>query len=457
VVALGCAGGGASASQPLPGDLGVSATIYGAGSQVSTSSVTLQQLVNEGCPQYTFQHDAYADSGGVPGSPIWSLWGVLGCMSGVDENPQISVVVYKSQGGREASLDGAELQPENSAFEYGDAPIVATDRTYAEYYRPARDASDDNGADNVQTSTLEVDVYEGGTLTVVPQASATSISAGATVTFTSNVTGGTDYDWNFDQVAPDSSAANPPPVTFPSGGNYPVSLEAWNPATGAGGSGTVTINVTSPNPPPTTTGTTPNNSNGTNTNPAAPNNGPAKGNQKPTSPASPSTHPRTQQHSNTHQGNKVHKHKTPTTQTQTTSQTTTTTPTAGASGGSGSDNTGSGQSAPSTTSAPNSPGITPAHAKSHLPSPSTTKPLAPEPPPPNAPVVSGRLISDVILLPAAASPLVSTVAAATPTAMRQGVRASVLPILGGVAAVVLLLGLGAARELRGRRGLRFGS
>ena len=78
------------------------------------------------------------------------------------------------------------------------------------------------------------------------------------------------------------------------------------------------------------------------------------------------------------------------------------------------------------------------------------------------PRVTGLLISEVTPVPAAISPLVRTVPAAVVTAppARQAIRASLLPVFGAALALVLLLGLGARRELRTRRdwrALRFGS
>ena len=80
-----------------------------------------------------------------------------------------------------------------------------------------------------------------------------------------------------------------------------------------------------------------------------------------------------------------------------------------------------------------------------------TRPASP--PPPSGPLVAGLLISDVTPLPPGASPLVHTAPARPATAppARQAIRATLLPALGGGLAVLLLLGLGAGRELRGRR------
>jgi hypothetical protein len=63
--------------------------------------------------------------------------------------------------------------------------------------------------------------------------------------------------------------------------------------------------------------------------------------------------------------------------------------------------------------------------------------------------VAGRLISDVIPLVPGASPLVHIVPAtvASAPAARRALRASVLPAIGAALAVLLLLALGAGREL----------
>jgi hypothetical protein len=71
-------------------------------------------------------------------------------------------------------------------------------------------------------------------------------------------------------------------------------------------------------------------------------------------------------------------------------------------------------------------------------------------------VVTGRLISDVTALPPDASPLVQAVPApaASAPAVRRAIGTSLLPGLAAGFAVLVLLGLGAGRELRGLRGLR---
>jgi hypothetical protein len=67
--------------------------------------------------------------------------------------------------------------------------------------------------------------------------------------------------------------------------------------------------------------------------------------------------------------------------------------------------------------------------------------------------VRGLLIADIHPVSLSASPLVTTAEppVATAAPVRRGVRASVIPGLGAALAIVLLLGLGAGRELRDRR------
>ena len=128
---------------------------------------------------------------------------------------------------------------------------------------------------------------------------------------------------------------------------------------------------------------------------------------------------------------------------------------------------GSGTTTPA--SRPSSPAVTPP-ATTHSVTPRSrgrqqTSHLKAAPPPApgaQAPVVTGQLVSDVTPLPAGESPLVHVEAgvAATSQAARTRSSGSPLgPIVGGLA-VIALLALGARRELRGKRDwrtLRFGS
>lgn len=63
----------------------------------------------------------------------------------------------------------------------------------------------------------------------------------------------------------------------------------------------------------------------------------------------------------------------------------------------------------------------------------------------------GRLIADVVAVPLDQSPLLPQPSVAVPPPVRPGVRASVVPGLGAALVIVLLLALGAGRELLTKR------
>ena len=110
-------------------------------------------------------------------------------------------------------------------------------------------------------SPLQLDVFEGATIPVTPNASPRRFDAGGTVTFTASVhTRHTlvSYDWDFDGGATDSTTASPHPV-FHYPGVYKVGVQVIDSA-GEHGNGWVTITVNNANgtPPPIKhSGTTP--------------------------------------------------------------------------------------------------------------------------------------------------------------------------------------------------------
>jgi hypothetical protein len=143
-----------------------------------------------------------------------------------------------------------------------------------------------------------------------------------------------------------------------------------------------------------------------------------------------------------------------TTSATTTSATTTTTPAASTTSTT-TPTTSTTPTGPARTSPPSRPraATRPPRRAAHR----ATHPAAPA----RTTLVTGRLVADVVPLAPGASPLVHTVPAATVTApgVRRAASAPATKILLAALAVVALLGLGAARELRGRRDwrtLRFG-
>jgi PKD domain-containing protein len=444
----------------------VVATVYAAGKSPTTDSVSLASLQSNSqrCPQYPgtsmeelgrnppAQNVPLPPSGTQTGT--WGLGTILSCLeTPIPLATVTGVTVIAGDGAPEEGPNSQLTRPDlasPSDFENtAEVPVIEDDGSLIQYDRPSRNSTDPNRLDEVQGSAngqaqpIQINVFEGPALTVTATASQTTVAAGGTVSFTATVSPGDQpglaYSWNFDGGAPDSQSPNPQ-VKFAAGGQFEVTLEVTDPA-GGGGGATISIAVTSATPPPA--------------NP----NGPSKG---PTHSSGTTSGGRTG--NQTGQGGSAGGHGSGTASGGTG-------PTG--SGGAGSAAPGgrasSGNGAPSAQ--PSQPG-TPAandsgpgssqsqprgasHTRAHdhgansnagrPPSASGANPLT-------APV-SGLLISDVTPVAPGASSLVRVIRAppATAPAIRTPTSASPWPILGASLAVLLLLGLGAGRELRGRR------
>jgi PKD repeat protein len=401
---------------------------------------------------------------------VWALSTILGCL----EPKPVSLV---GQGGVTVlGTDGTPQSDSGSQLTASDlaapgstdfnnpqeAPVVSNLGTAIRYDRPWRGASqgqtDDDYLDQVteslngQAQPLTIEVFEGQLLSVTIHTSDTTVQAGSSVSFSATTSGqGAStlaYSWTFDGAAPSSTSPNPQ-VTFADQGQYNVTVQVTDTA---GGGGVASLPITVGTPPAPSTGGHKQKGAGTNKKSHAPTGpkksgghhagGPAgkpKSGQS-TTPAKTNTNTTggtTTQPSTTAQT-------TPTTTTPTTTTPTTTTPTT---------------TAPTTTGTTPHPSTAPRTPRTHPPAP-LTRPSTPVPF--AGPRVTGQLISDVTTIPAANSPLVRIVPAAVATAppARRAIRASLLPAFGAGLAVILLLGLGARRELRTRRAwrtLRFGS
>jgi PKD repeat protein len=424
----------------------VVATVFASGS-TTTDSVTLGDLQGNAarCPQYARSSmEEYGLNGSTtvglpPSGPQTGTWGlgtVLGCLKTPIPLAAVkSVIVIGGNGAPEAGpnsqLTPADLRAPSDFNNSAEVPVIEDNGSVSSYDRPWREGSDLNYLDEVHESQtpISIAVFEGPRLTVSVSASPTTVAAGGTVDFTANVSPanqpGLKYSWNFDGGAADSTAASPQ-VNFGSGGQYTVSVQVTD-AAGGGGGATIPITVTSSSSTP----------------PAANPNGPKTG---PT-------------HSNGNtpggrQGNQ--------------------TPHGGSSGAGGNATGDSSQTAP-TGSGPGNAAGQPANPQSaasrggsahhqaqrtrsvtHGSKPvNGPKPAAPSTNPLAVPV-NGLLISDVSPVAPGASPLVHVVQASPATApdLRTPTGTSPWPIVGAGVAVLLLLGLGAGRELRGRLGWR---
>ncbi len=466
-LALGLPGFSSGPAQADAGsDQVVVATVYSS-SGTSTASATLAGLQN--CPAYTGPStmQELGLQGFVPvtfPSNAWALSTVLSCLAPkpVTLGGQGGVTVLDINGSPEtgpgSELTAADLAPPGQTdFNNSQEGAVVSDLgTAIRYDRPWRGPAQGQAdydfldqvtdSDNDSPQPVGIEVFEGPLLTVTVHASQTSVPAGGTVSFSAAVTGqndsGLSYSWGFDGAAPGSSAAAPQ-LTFANAGEYNVTVQVTD---AAGGGGVASVSITVGTPPAPAAGG--HNQTGAGTN---------RKSQTPTGPKKSGGH---------HAGGPAGKPKS----TQST--------TAGKGNGA---NAGTGKASPGTSSthASTTPSSTPTGASSHpattsaSPHRATTSPerakRAPVPPAqPTTPVplagprVTGLLVSDVTPVAADASPLVHTVAAPLATAppARQAIRTSPLPVLGAGLALVLLLGLGAGRELRTRRNwraLRFGS
>ena len=430
----------------------VTATVYTA-SGTSTDSVTVAALeANPGqCP--TYQEQSMNEQGRqgfvdvqLPQNATWSLPTILGCLpTPIPPGAIKGVTVIASNGtpeeGSGSAITARDLASPSDFDNTSEYPVFEALGSLNQYDRPWRgnaggqpdyDFFDEvQGTQDDQPTPIAIEVFEGGVLTVTVNASRTTVPAGGTVAFSATVSGGNgsplSYSWSFDGAAPNSTAAAPS-VTFGAAGQYDVTLQVTD--TGGDGGGTE-IPITVGSLPPAATGTHKQSGSGTSRKSHSPT-GPRRssGNHAGSSPGTHKTQSTTAGKNNT---------------TTSTTSHTSTTPSSAA-------------TTPSSTRPATTP-TTPAHTSgSRRRTPRRPAPVikAPAPAPLSGPLVIGQLISDITPLPAGASPLVRTVPAPQPSAppARQAIRASALPAVASGLAVALLLGLGAARELRGRRDRR---
>jgi hypothetical protein len=410
----------------------VIATVYGPGGVQSSDSVSLAALTSgsQPCPEYPEGSMTEYGRGGpvttqLSPTDTWSLSSILDCVqTPISATEVTGVTIIDSQGAPElgsgSQLTRSDLASPSDFQNTAENPVVQDNGSTVEYDRPWRGGTDEDFDDQVQEAPpLSIEVFEGPLLTVTASASQTTISPGTTVSFTSTVTGpddtGLSYKWNFDGGAAGSTQADPQ-VAFAGAGVWDVSLEVSDSA-GGGGATTIPITVKS------ASGTA-----GHSHSPTGPSK--SRGKTRGGVPGKPRTDA-SQKASSSNSGGAPATTSTPAAATST--------PAAG--------------SSPS-TSANQKPTARDAHKRAK---PSATHPQQGRSPlgatASSEPPVTGRLISDVLPLSPGASPLVHDVpaAAATAPAIGHTARASIVPIVSTGLVILLLLGLGAGRELRGRR------
>jgi hypothetical protein len=426
----------------------VSATIYPSSARnVSHASVGLQAL--EACPEYSGSNPIYLYP---PGQPFqltqtsWSLSTVISCGLQIPISDVTNVQIFNSSQGFQSPLSNSDLTDPTS---YQDPqapdalPVISVDGTEDQttYIRPFRGGTDVNARDEVTETGAPISlvVYANGPPLTV-HASARVLSSTATVTTAKlaatveTATGAPvpasalTWSWTFGDGG--TSAAATPTHRF-AAGSYEVTVEVSDAAAGTGGTDTIQFRT-----------------------PVEPSSGHTNqtGGKRPTKSTSP-TGTENGKHSN-HQGGQTGSHqsggpsagRSPTTPSpsSTTKQPATTPPPATTS----TTNTASTPAPPPvTTPKRTTPPRRRAVPRRHTPAARTA---------PAGPLVTGRLISDVITLPAGASPLVhaTPAAAAAPPQVRQATSSGSFALPAGALAFAVLLGLGAGSELRGRRRAR---
>ncbi len=403
--------------------------------------------------------------------PAWTLGTILTCGLQIPSDDVTAVQVVTFAGGYESPLSNAQIFDTGQyPGSDGALPTIYVDggENQTTYVRPPSSASDPNASDNVvqQDAPVALVVYENQPpLVVTPtqspvagsQAATEQVTLGATVTTADGTpvpSSALTFGWSVDNGQPLTAAA---PVVTVDAGVTPVTVQAYDPATGTGGTSTFDITY---NPPAT---------------PTSPNPGPGAGNHDSGSPTG-ATHgkqnsrgtqklkhgagldhagsnpgagrTRAQRHSTTPSPNNPET--TPTTPSATT-------PATGAASPPAAPPTTQTTTVTTTTTTPD-PGLTvdssptkaPPHPRHHAARRRSAARRAA-----SSRLVSGRLVADVQAVPAGTSPLVHPIAAQTaaPTLVRGASDSTSAPTWAYAAlAVLALLGGGALYERRGRRG-----
>jgi PKD domain len=452
-----CCAATASADQPV-----VSATIYPS-SQGTVSHQTVGTATLDGCPAYGGSNPIYLYPPGQPyqlTASSWTLSTVLTCGMQIPLGDVTSVQVLNPSQGFEAPLDNADL---SDPTRYQDPqapdalPAVSVDGSEDQtaYVRPFRGGSDDNARDAVTENGAPITlvVYVNGPpLTVDASAhtlSATATAATAKLSATVSTAAGSPvpasgltWSWNFGDGAT-SVAATPEHRFAP--GVYDVTVQVTDVGSGAGGTATIqfrTPAAPAPGHQTQTGGNQPTRSK----SPSGPDNG--KHSKRPVGKTgAQSSGGSDKGRSTSHPAGQSTTPATASTPTTGTAPAEPTTPAA---------TPPTPPTPPTSTTAPASPaGHEAPHRPVAHPRPrrTTARRTTPRRSPPPGSLVTGRLISDVTPLPVGSSPLVDVTpaVAAAPPAVRQATRTTALSALAAALVVIVLLGLGAWRELRGRR------
>jgi PKD domain len=460
----------------------VTATVYEPGGQTKSESLTVAQLQSSSaCPISPLAGTNLPENGRqgpvqwpLP-STTWALGTVLQCMDPViDPSAVSSIDVIGADGTPEdtnqySTITAADLASPSLSPLVSYAGSDGNGVNNVQYNRPAHDASDLDLLDQVgsQNEPIQLFVYEGPSLNVTATSSSGQVSTGTTVTFNASVspddsTNNPTYQWTFgDPASPTTATGATATTTYTTAGEWNALVRVTD-DTGASGTALVPIQVgsvpttTNPNQTGTTpqatsstptSGTPPGTTKPSHHKPSAGKNGSGKtGTPKPPASSGGSG-------GGSGAGTAPTKPKQTRTQTQPTSTTptptTTTAPTPPQAGG------GSVSSGPTSAGQPTATtaGSTPLHPVTTpvKPPPTTRSRHERAPIPIRGRRVVGDVLSSVVTIPAGSSPLVTGAPVADRDAVANrhaDVGGSPLAIVLSVVAVLVLLCLGAGRELR---------
>jgi PKD repeat protein len=265
---------------PALADQAVTALVYGAGNSTPVQDTTTIGQLESGCPTYTGPEIRFYEPGGVPGvaqslnySATWTLATVLSCLPKPIPLASVTGITVIGSAGPEltgppedSQLSPADLGTPSDFADPQQAPLISSQGSGIVYDRPWRGGADSNAEDQVfdaSPAPFDFEVFQGPLLTVTAQASATSVPAATTVTFSALVNGAPagsqlSYSWKFDGAATDSTQPSPS-VMIDTPGSYKVTVQVTD-GGGGGGGATIPITVTGPGsqtttqPAPTHTG-----------------------------------------------------------------------------------------------------------------------------------------------------------------------------------------------------------
>ena len=181
---LGALAARAAADTPVAG-----VTVYSPGSSAGTvlGPVSVETLQARACPTYSPGSSDTPMNGQSFTLPpdTWTLATVLTCGLGVSLANGNTDQVQRGSGSWEAALTyPQDLTSPSSFSDPNTVPVIYFDGSSAGYYRPPRSAGDDNAADHVDGQPIAIEVDQGGpplTVSITTAPAGHQVPAGTTI------------------------------------------------------------------------------------------------------------------------------------------------------------------------------------------------------------------------------------------------------------------------------------